>query len=67
MFSYVPLSRILKLLVEKNMSCISCKDADGNTPLHLACHRGHSEVVVEILICSEGKYCLNEMYVIGSV
>ena len=66
-FSCVLLSRILKLLVEKNKSCVSCKDADGNTPLHLACHGGHSEVVVEILICNEGKNCLNETYVIGSV
>ena len=69
MFSYVyiPLFRILKLLMAKNLSCVSCKDTDGNTPLHLACHVGHPQVVDEFLICSEGKNRLKEKYVIQSV
>ena len=69
MFSYIyiPLCRILKLLVEKNLSSVSCKDTDGNTPLHLACHEGLPQVVDEFLICSEGKNNLKERYIIQSV
>ena len=63
----IPLCRILKILVAKNLSSVSCKDTDDNTPLHLACHEGHPQVVNEFLIWSEGKNCLKEKYVIQSV
>lgn len=48
-FLYFIHCRVVGLLIEKCRDVIKYKDCNGDMALHLACRRGHLEVVKEIL------------------
>ena len=40
---------VVAVLIKNCREVIRCKDSEGNMALHLACYRGHMEVVREIM------------------